>query len=346
MGDSEGGQQGGQEGWNAGEGIPLAGNLPETIEGAQSTASGLSDQAHHLYDGGVGAAQDGIGAATGAVAADGAALHDTVSGGFEHASEAVHGFTSGTADHVRMALSEEDRLPWLESIESAEEYEAVDVKRVAAVVVAGLVALAAVVGGVWWGTHRGQDGAPVADGSTVAAPATPYKEAPKTPGGKTYAGTDDTSFAVSQGKTVQEHLADGSANAAAAVASDAAGAAGAAAAGAGAASASEASGTAAKPAHAAADDSGGAAAGGDTGTAGWSGGIVQIGAYYSQSRANQAWDQLSHGHDVLSGAKYRIVSGQIDTGTVWRLQLLTGAGGGAALCDKLKAAGLACQVKK
>jgi hypothetical protein len=32
-------------------------------------------------------------------------------------------------------------------------------------------------------------------------------------------------------------------------------------------------------------------------------------------------------------------------GTVWRLQLVTGAGGGAGLCERLKADSLPCQVK-
>lgn len=220
----------------------------------------------------------------------------------------------------RLDLSEGDRLPWLESADEGEDYEQIDGRRVTGVVIAGLIALAAVVGAVWWGTHHQSGNAPVADGSTVAAPATPYKVAPAAPGGKTFAGTDDTSFAVSQGKPVQEHLAGGAAAPGDAAVSKLPG---------------EAASTAAKAPVAAASAA----------DAAWGGGIVQIGAFNSEARAATAWDALSRGHDALTGAHHRIVSAVVDGGTVWRLQVLTAAGGGAAMCDRLKAAGVACQVK-
>ena len=97
---------------------------------------------------------------------------------------------------------EEERLPWLESSEDEEwsEYEGSGTGRLLGLVVMGLVALAAIVGGIWWATHRTPDPALVADGSTIEAPGTPYKEAPKNPGGKTCDGTGDSSFAVSEGQ--------------------------------------------------------------------------------------------------------------------------------------------------
>ena len=242
----------------------------------------------------------------------------------------VRGWTPASATPTarpdRLELGEGDRLPWLESPEGEDDYEHVDGRRVTGVVIAGLVALAGIVGVVWWGSHHQTGNAPPADGSTVAAPATPYKVAPAQPGGKTFAGTDDTSFAVSQGKQVQEHLGGADASG---VASDAA--------------VAKLPGEAHVAAKAAAAPAGAAAVG--DGDAAWSGGVVQIGAFNTQARAGVAWDNVSRGQAVLAGVKHRIVSAVVDGGTVWRLQVLTAAGGSAALCDRLKAAGVACQVK-
>jgi hypothetical protein len=87
---------------------------------------------------------------------------------------------------------------------------------VIAAVLGGLAVLAALVGGMWYFTHRGASDAPTADGSTIAAPAEPMKEAPKDAGGKQFEGTGDSSFAVSQGQSRPAHLAgaaEGAANA-------------------------------------------------------------------------------------------------------------------------------------
>ena len=48
----------------------------------------------------------------------------------------------------------------------------------------------------------------VADGGVIEAPAQPYKEKPTDPGGKTFQGTGDTSFAVSEGETRTARLGD------------------------------------------------------------------------------------------------------------------------------------------
>ncbi|KAG5718142.1 hypothetical protein E4T56_gene2275, partial [Termitomyces sp. T112] len=70
------------------------------------------------------------------------------------------------------------------------------------------------------------------------------------------------------------------------------------------------------------------------------GGVVQIAAYTSESAAVAGWNRLVQGHEMLKGMNHRIVSAKIDLGTVYRLQLVTNAGGGSGLCDRLKADGL------
>ena len=104
-------------------------------------------------------------------------------------------------------VSDDDALPWLESSDY-EEIESVDAWRVTGFVVLGLVLLALLVGGIWYFTDRAGDNAPQADGSVIAAPEEPYKSKPDDPGGKTFAGTGDTSFAVGEGQTREGRLAE------------------------------------------------------------------------------------------------------------------------------------------
>jgi hypothetical protein len=262
------------------------------------------------------------------------------------AKEWLHGGT----DHDRLDLDEHNRLPWLESGDDDEEYVGIDTRRVIAAVMGGLALLAAIVGGIWFMTHRADQGTPLADGSTIAAPAAPFKETPKDPGGKTFDGTGDSSFAVSQGQNRPAHLAanetgNDAGNAAGSGAEQAGASAAAAASSASAAvGASFAGGaTAAKPAPAVAVAKPTADQADAGGTAG---GVVQIAAYSNHALAEAGWNRLVVAHDMLKGMNHRIVSAQIDMGTVYRLQLVTGAGGGSALCDKLRGDGLPCQVKR
>lgn len=205
----------------------------------------------------------------------------------------------------RLALDDEDeRLPWLES-EDDEYYEDTgsDSRRMWAFVLMGIVALAAIVGGIAWATRQNPDPALVADGSTIPAPDGPYKEAPKNPGGKKVAGTGDSTFAVSDGQTRPAQL--GSAKPGVDIG---------------------------KPAGPAAPAAGGVG--------------VQVGAYTSQAKAEQGWAELKGKHAALAGVAHRVVAGQADIGTVYRLQAVAGDAASAnALCSKLKAAGASCQVK-
>ncbi len=203
----------------------------------------------------------------------------------------------------RLALDDgEERLPWLESAD--DDYadgEGSGTGRLMAFGLAGLVVLAALVGGIWWVTRGETDPALLADGSTIPAPPTPYKEAPKDPGGRKMAGTGDTSFAVSEGQTRQARLGDGAPAPTVDVDSKASGA----------------------PAVG-----------------------VQVGAYSTKALAEAAWSKLVQQHSALSGVGHRAVQGQADIGTVWRLQALApDAAAANALCARLKAAGLSCQVK-
>ena len=224
---------------------------------------------------------------------------------------------------AQLALDDEDeRLPWLESAEEDDE-PASDTGRTLGLAALGLVALAALVGGTWWATHRGPDTSKVADGSVIAAPKQPYKEAPKNPGGKTFDGTGDTSFAVSEGQSRPAKMGDGSATAAASPVAPPKSEPG----------KPEPSKAAAAPAPAPVPASGGVG--------------VQVGAFSSKAAAEAGWSKLAgQSNGVLSGVSHRVIEGSADIGKVYRLQAVAGDSGAAnALCGKLKSAGISCQVK-
>jgi len=224
-------------------------------------------------------------------------------------------------DQLALADDEVERLPWLESADDGYDAEEDSgTGRLFGLFALGLVLLAAIVGGIWWATHRSPDPALVADGSTIEAPAQPYKEAPKDPGGKTFDGTGDSSFAVSEGQTRPAQLG-GETPGIAPVPTPAAT-------------------PAAKPSAAATQ----AAAA----TAPATGGVgVQVGAFSSKAAAEAGWAKLvGQSNGVLSGVSHRVIEGSADIGKVYRLQAVAGdAAGAQALCGKLKGAGISCQVK-
>ncbi len=215
----------------------------------------------------------------------------------------------------------EDRLPWLESEDDGEELAPYDTGRLIGLGLIMLVVLGLLVGGVWFVANRGIGGGPTPDGSLIEAPVAPYKERPAAPGGKTFAGTGDTSYAVGAGKEVEARLAtDKPALPTAAPASS-------------------------KPEPTvSASPSSKPTASGDTALP--AGTAVQVGAYSSRADAEAGWRRLVGQTEALSGVSHRIVTGRADIGTVYRLQAAGGDRAGAqALCGRLKTAGIACQVK-
>lgn len=214
-----------------------------------------------------------------------------------------------------------DRLPWLESADDddGDDGDGYDTGRLVAMFGGALALLAAVVGGIWWFTHSGTDPELVADGSIVSAPADPYKTAPADPGGKTFDGTGDLSFAASEGQSrppVMGGAGDGAPEAAAPVA--------------------------AAPSQAPAPAASGSAAPAASGGVG-----VQVGAFSSQASAEAGWSKLvAQANGALSGVSHRVVAGTADNGTIYRLQAVQPDRASAAgLCGRLKAAGISCQVK-
>lgn len=221
---------------------------------------------------------------------------------------------------AQLSLADPDeRLPWLESPDDEFVIDGADNGGLIRLVLVGLAVMAAIVGGIWWATHRAPASALVADGSLVPAEPGPYKEAPRDPGGKQFDGTGDSSFAVSEGQNRPAQLG-GSDRVAPPVA--------------------------AVPAPSAPPKP--AASGAPVAAAVPAGGIgVQVGAYSSKATAEAGWTKLvAQSNGALSGVAHRVIEGTADNGTIFRLQAVAGDSAGAsALCSRLKAAGINCQVK-
>lgn len=239
-------------------------------------------------------------------------------------------FNSGAGndnfDSGRLALDDEDMsLPWLESDDDDEIGEqAGGSGRLAVFAAAAFLLLALLVGALWWVNNGGSDEEMVADGSVIKAPALPYKEAPNNPGGKTFAGTGDTSFAVSVGQTRPARLGLGDGDA----------------------KDDEEAGALSDVKSAPTTGASPSASPTATATPQPKGVGVQVGAYSNETAAQAGWTTLTQRFEGLSGYQHRIVTGKADIGIVYRLQAVTAdAASAQALCGRLKSAGLSCQVK-
>ena len=221
----------------------------------------------------------------------------------------------------RLGLDDgEERLPWLESADDIDADEGFDSGRIIGFVLLGLVSLAMIVGAVWFASNRGPG---EADGSLIRAEPGPYKVAPENPGGKKFAGTGDTSYAVAQGETRSGTIAGQDSPPRPGFTPTA------------------------TPEPAAAAPAPKPSATVSAAPAATAGVGVQVGAYTSAADAETGWAALAARHEALAGIKHRVIEGQADFGRVFRLQAVAGDLAAAnALCASLKASGQGCQVKK
>jgi hypothetical protein len=224
-----------------------------------------------------------------------------------------------TEEAVELDLEDDDPpLPWLQGDDDDDEFESSGTGQLIGLVLLGLLAIGVIVGGIWWVTNTSDDETLVARGGTIKAPAEPYKHKPDDPGGKVFEGTGDTSFGISEGEKRPARLGEQAPR-----------------------PGFTSVGKGGKPAGPAASASGTAAAPAEAAGVG-----VQVAAYSNREQAEAGWTRLSQQYEALADAKHRVVQGQADIGTVYRLQAVApDVAAAKALCQKLKAAGLNCQVK-
>ena len=252
------------------------------------------------------------------------------------------------------ASSTEDRLPWLEPVEDDAADYAVPRGRLAGGVIAALVVIAVVVGGLFWARTPRQQVASSGEVPLISAPAGAYKSRPENPGGMKVAGQGDTVYQASQGADPNATIDTNATPEAPVRPPHGAKLATAAPATVTPAKTPVATATAAKPATKPAQvaiKTAPPVAKPSTTTVALppataklsAGGVaVQLGAFSSQASADAAWKSLSGRFASLGGLTKNVVAAPKGSGTVYRLRA-TGAGA-ADVCGKLKVAGESCVV--
>lgn len=224
------------------------------------------------------------------------------------------------------ARDDDDRLPWLEPA-ATQTSDSVPAGKLAALVVAALLVLAIVIGGVF--LLRQRTGPPAADPTLIAAEPGDYKVRPDAPGGMKVEGRGDSAFATSEGAEANGRV-DLNAQPEAPVAGT---------------TKTAAVDTGPKPATTATVDvpKAGAPLVANAPDNAIVGPVVQLGAFPSEAGANATWGSLIKRFAYLAPLKHEVQSAQVKGATVYRLR--AGAGSGAAaLCAKLRAAGQPCLV--
>lgn len=237
--------------------------------------------------------------------------------------------------HDEIDLRDEDRLPWLETVEP-DEPEGPGLLRVGVLVVVGLVLLAAIVFAVLNFQQRTPDG----QGELIAAPQGDYKVRPDDPGGLRVEGEGDSAIAASAGsnapaaidlKAVPEAPINGR-RAQAPAAPAASGSA---------RTVAEVPGsagrlTATAPMTAPQKPIPGAASGGS---------LVQLGAFPSEAAANAAWSAVAKRFAYVATLGKTVQSAEVNGRQVYRLKVNAGSADAATdLCGRLTVAGEKCFV--
>lgn len=233
-----------------------------------------------------------------------------------------------------MDLREEDRLPWLETVEP-DEQETVGIGRVIALVVLGLAVLAAII----FGIYKLQQRAPTADGQLIAAQEGDYKVKPDEPGGLKVNGEGDTAIATSAGKS-----GNGAIDLRGVPEAPVAGKR---------ANAPKAAEHAGRNAVAQVPASGGRlvatapmapSRSGVAGTAS-GGSLVQLGAYPNEASANAAWTKFSKRFAYIAPLGKSVQPVATGGRTLYRLRVNAGSANQAAdICGRLRVAGETCFV--
>lgn len=233
-------------------------------------------------------------------------------------------------------IRDEDRLPWLETVD--EDYDnGPSVVRIGLLVLLGLVIVAGAIYGVYWYQHR--EG-PKGTGELIAAVEGDYKVKPDNPGGMKVEGEGDTAFATSEGKS------DGNASIDLKAVTEAPmpGTPGATTKPRGKAGAAMVppSGGMLKPAAPGALPMAKPVAVGTSG-----GALVQLGSFPDEASANAAWSRAAQRFSYLAPLGKSVQSAEVKGRTVYRLRVNAGSASQAnELCAKLQVAGEACFIAR
>lgn len=230
-------------------------------------------------------------------------------------------------------VRDEDRLPWLETVD--EDYdEGPSVFRIILMVVLGLAIIAAAIFGYYWyQKNQGADG----NGALIEAQEGDYKVKPDDPGGKKVEGEGEIAVATSDGAGSGNASIDLNATPEAPVAGTRAAPAAPFSGGASTAVVTipQSGGKLMPTAPAAAPVVGGASRGS----------LVQLGSFPDEASANAAWAQAAKRFTYLAPLGKSVQKAEVNGRVMFRLRVNAGSANQASeLCGRLKVAGEACFV--
>lgn len=217
-------------------------------------------------------------------------------------------------------VRDEDRLPWLETVD--EDYdEGPSVLRIVLLVILALAIVAAAIFGYqWYRKHQGADG----NGALIAAQEGDYKVKPDDPGGLKIEGEGDTAIATSNGAAPGNASIDMAALPEKPV---------------------EVKKAAPTPAPTGASNAVAAIPAAAVAASG--GALVQLGSFPDEASANDEWARISKKLAFLAPLGKSVQAAQVGGKTIYRLRVNAGSAGQAtSLCRKIAAAGAACFVPK
>ncbi|WP_267381700.1 MULTISPECIES: SPOR domain-containing protein [unclassified Sphingomonas] len=235
-----------------------------------------------------------------------------------------------------MHLREEDRLPWLETVEP-DDHAGPPIGRVVGLVILGLVVLAGIVFGIYRLQRHPVNG----NGELIAAQEGDYKVKPDDPGGLKVEGEGQSAIATSAGKGAGNGAIDLKAVPEAPVATHRPAAKPTAVAEGGRNAVSQVPEShsrlvAAAPVTVVRPPAAGAGGGGS---------LVQLGAYPSEAAANAAWTTVSKRFGYVASLGKSVQPVATGGRTLYRLRVNAGSANAAAdICGRLRVAGESCFV--
>ena len=215
-------------------------------------------------------------------------------------------------------MRDEERLPWLETVD--DDYEdGPSIVRIVLLAALGLAIVAAtIVGYQYFRKHQGVDG----NGALIAAQEGDYKVKPDDPGGLKVEGEGNSAIATSNGAGSGNAMIDMKAEPEAPIA-----------------------GKKVEPAKVDTGASKAIAAIPSAAPVASGGALVQLGSFGSEAEANETWATISKKYAYLAAMGKSVQAAQVNGRTVYRLRINAGGAGAAtSLCGKLTAAGQACFV--
>ena len=216
---------------------------------------------------------------------------------------------------------EEDRLPWLEAVEEDDASDGPSPLKMIVGVLIALVAIGAIVGGLFWMNSRSGDSSASGEPELIAAPPGDFKTKPGDAGGMQVEGEGDTAFAASEGADPKGSINTNGASEAPVTQAPAA--------------QPQQPAAPAQPKQQAEAPAAPAPAAPAAG-----GASVQLGAFSSQAGATAAWKAMSTRFKYLAPLTHSVVPVQAGGKTLYRLRA---SGPGAAdICGRLKVAGESC----